>query len=571
VSRSIHPLASLSLLPFLFATTRLPAQAPAARPTLAPEASRARTGETREATPEERRAEAEGYRIGRVSVVTEDIFDPARDGEDLWVFRLADRLHVTTRRQTIEHQLLFHPGDRFTVQALAESERLLRATRYLYDARIRATRIGDGTVDLEVVTRDVWTLQGGIAYRHAGGTSRTRFSVTDENFFGTGKAFDVEHTRTVDRTSNLAQYRDGNLAGSRAQLQLLYAKNSDGHLEQAQLERPFYSLDTRWAAGGSGSQNDFVDSLYQNGHIFDSFRERHDFAEVYGGLSPGLVDDAARRIRFGLTFDRTRFDLAPGAVGGSPPAILPRDRTLAYPWVSLEYVGNGYVVARDLDRIERSEDLNLGPQAFVRLGWSAPLFGGDVSRLVASAGISQGWHPGPRQLLLAGLSASTRTRRGEIDNGLVSGSLRYYLRDLGDNLLFANLVGVLGKRLDPDAQLLLGGDNGLRGYPFRYRAGDRLWLASVEQRFFSPHEYFHLVHLGAAAFFDVGQAWFASQPPGVPPQPKTVLDDVGLGLRIGSSRSAQGSLVHLDLAFPLNRADRSIKRVQWLVSTSETF
>ncbi len=49
-----------------------------------------------------------------------------------------------------------------------------------------------------------------------------------------------------------------------------------------------------------------------------------------------------------------------------------------------------------------------------------------------------------------------------------------------------------------------------------------------------------------------------------------MLKDAGVGLRLGSSRSAQGAIVHLDLAVPLNRG-RSIKGVQYLVTTSETF
>ncbi len=537
---------------------------PANDSTADPSSRRAPAGEPRAATPEERRAEAAGYVFGRIEIVPGGIFDPRRPGEDRRLFRLADRLHRTTRPEAIRSQLLFRSGDRFSVAALAESERALRASQFLYDAHVRTVRIGGGRVDVEVDTRDVWTLTGGVAYRHAGGTSHTRFSITDENFLGTGKAFDLEHSTSVDRTSNAAQYRDPNLAGSHAVLQLLYAKNSDGSSALARLERPFYSLDARWAAGGSASGDDLVDTLYQAGHPWDSFRVHRGFAQLYGGLSPGLVDGATERLRFGFVVDRSRFaPLGPG--------LLPADRGLSYPWASFEYVEDGYVVARDLDRIARSEDLNLGRQAFVRLGWSAPIFGGDRSRLVAAAGASAGWRPTPRQLLLASLGASTRTLQGRIDDGLVSGSLRWYVRDLGeDALLLASVAGAAGLRLDPDAQLLLGGDTGLRGYPFRYRAGDRYWLASLEQRFFGHREYFHLARLGAAAFVDAGEAWYSAPPPGSPPARRGTLTDAGVGLRIGSSRSSQGSLVHLDLAVPL-AADRSIRRVQWLVSTSDTF
>ena len=48
-----------------------------------------------------------------------------------------------------------------------------------------------------------------------------------------------------------------------------------------------------------------------------------------------------------------------------------------------------------------------------------------------------------------------------------------------------------------------------------------------------------------------------------------MLQDVGLGLRLGSSRSSSGAMVHLDLAYPLDRRE-GIDSLQWLVSTSES-
>jgi hypothetical protein len=49
-----------------------------------------------------------------------------------------------------------------------------------------------------------------------------------------------------------------------------------------------------------------------------------------------------------------------------------------------------------------------------------------------------------------------------------------------------------------------------------------------------------------------------------------VLTDVGAGLRLGHLRSAHGSVVHLDVAFPLG-GDGSIAAPQWLISTRRSF
>jgi hypothetical protein len=48
------------------------------------------------------------------------------------------------------------------------------------------------------------------------------------------------------------------------------------------------------------------------------------------------------------------------------------------------------------------------------------------------------------------------------------------------------------------------------------------------------------------------------------------LRDVGVGLRLGSGRSSFGSVVHIDLAAPLNPG-QSISRLQLLVTTEQSF
>jgi outer membrane protein assembly factor BamA len=511
-------------------------------------------------------AVAEGSVVGEIRIVTNSIFDPDKPGEDRLLFRLADRLHRTTRPQVIERQLLLKRGDRYTPEALQESERILRANPYLYDAQVRAVPAGDGVVDIEVVTRDVWTLQGGISFNRAGGKNTSSIHLEDYNFLGTGKEITLLHISDVDRDSDVFRYRDPNLRGSHGRLELSWADNSDGGRERFELERPFYSLDTRWATGLRTMRDERVEPLYEFARVVNRFRHETDFAEVYAGLSPGLADRSTHRFKLGYTFDRERFD----AEGGTDSTtVIPPDRELSYPWIGFEYVQDGFVTERGLDRLQRAQDLNLGKQFHARLGWSTPALGGDITRLLFETGATTGWRPSPRQLLLAAAQGSTRTRSGQAENLRVGGSLRYYARNFRENVFYAAAEGEFGRRLDPETQILLGGDNGLRGYPLRLQSGDRRFLVTLEQRFFSDRELFHLVHLGAAVFFDAGRAWYDKIPDRYFfPTERPVLKDVGLGLRIGSSRSSKASMIHLDLAYPLD-GDR--KKVQWLVSSSESF
>lgn len=505
-------------------------------------------------------------RVRQILVVTQNIFDPDKPGENNFVFRLANRFHIVTRPEVIARQVLLKPGDVYSATAAAESERILRQNRYLYDAHIRPIPVGEGLVDLEVDTRDVWTLQGGVGFRRSGGANTVHVQVQDLNFLGAGKGISVEHESSVDRTTNLVSYDDPSLLGTHGRLGLAYANNSDGSLQDFSLERPFYSLDTRWALGVQATLDDRVDSLYDRGHIFDRFQHQADVFGFYAGLSPGLQDRGTHRWLAGFTVERDRFGTARGF---DPPSLLLPDRTLAFPWISYQYLQDAFFTERDLNRLQRTEDVNVGRQLNLRLGYSSTAWGGTLNRLLVDTSAAIGWHPGPRQLLLTSIQGGSRFGSGGAENLLVGGSVRYYARDFGHHIFYAALGGDVAHELDPERQLLLGGDTGLRGYPLRYLQGDRRVLLTLEQRFYSDREILHLLHAGAAVFFDAGSAWFEDGDGKVAADRK-LLKDVGFGLRLGSSRSARGSMIHLDLAFPLD-GDRSIKRVQWLVSTSDTF
>jgi hemolysin activation/secretion protein len=129
------------------------------------------------------------------------------------------------------------------------------------------------------------------------------------------------------------------------------------------------------------------------------------------------------------------------------------------------------------------------------------------------------------------------------------------------------LSATAGSNLDVDGQVLLGGDNGLRGYPLRYQAGTGRWLFTAEQRMFTNWFPFQLFNVGGAVFYDMGRVT-GRDPLGSAPQ--GLLKDVGFGLRFGNSRSALGNVLHVDFAFPLD-GDSSIRSMQVVVETKRRF
>ncbi|MBI5419809.1 MAG: hypothetical protein HZA60_06960 [Deltaproteobacteria bacterium] len=533
-------------------------------PALAGEAAPGAPADIDDRVPTDEELVSRGATIGDILIRNENIFDLGDPREDNWLFRLANRLHIRTRRSTIANQLLFRTGDPYNRRLLDESERILRSNRYFHDARIRPVAFRGGRVDIEVLTRDVWTLRPGFSFTRVGGRNTTSLDFQETNFLGGGSAVRIARTSTFERDTNSLEFADEHLFRSRWRTGVLLSDSDDGRKRSFLLERPFYALDTRWTGGGSVIDDDRIDSLAAQGRVASRFRTRVKFLRFHGGWSGGLSRGWVRRWTLGATRDETRFSALPGQAA---PDAVPEDRILAYPWIGFELLEDRFEEAKNRDQIERTEDFFLGTRLGASLGYASPGFSSDRDALIFSASLGKGIDFGERWVLTFNGTADGRVESGTARNTVVGGAARQYFRLAEKWLFFALLSADRAIRLDLDRQLLLGGDNGLRGYPARYQAGDRRFLLTLEQRFYTPWYPFRLFRLGGAVFFDMGRAWggdFRSVPdPGL-------LRDVGAGLRIGSARSGLGNVIHIDVAFPLD-GDPSIDRVQLLVVTKQSF
>jgi outer membrane protein assembly factor BamA len=522
------------------------------------------SAESADAVPSTEELERSGAVIGQIFIDAQNVFDTSDPREDKALYRLANNLRIKTRDQVIRRQLLFHPGEVYSQQTVDESERILRSARYLYDASIRPVAYHDGVVDVIVTTRDVWTLSPGVSYGRHGGKNTSGFELEELNILGTGTSISLSHKSGIDRSSDELEYKDPHLAGTWASLTANYSNNSDGSTRGLKLDRPFYSLTTRNAFGVSALDDDRIESLYDRGHIVDEFRNSRRVGTAYGGWSGGLVEGWTRRWTTGITYDDEAFS---PVLGSTRSQLIPEDRRLVYPWIGFELVQDDFVKEHNRDQIGRTEDFQLGTSFSALLGWAARSLGSDREALIFATKASQGFRVGESSTLLLNGSLAGRLEEGTLRDTIMDVTARYYVPQSKKALFFASIEGVAARNLDLDHQTLLGGDNGLRGYPLRYQAGTSSALLTLEQRYFTDWYPFRLFRIGGAAFFDIGRTW-GRNPVGEPNL--GVLKDVGVGLRIGNTRSGLGNVIHVDLAFPLD-GDQSISNMQLIVETKQQF
>lgn len=508
--------------------------------------------------------EAAGATVGEIRVVPLDIFDTNDPAENYALFRLANRLHIQTRESVIRRAILFQSGEPVSVRLIEETERLLRSNRYLYDVSLRPVAVQGGVVDIEVVTRDTWSLSVGAGVGTSGGESSSNVEFSEYNLLGTGTTLGFKRSNDVDRSSTELDYANNRAFGTWTSVAASHASNSDGSRNTVSVVRPFYALDARWTAGVRASSDDRIDPLYQVGEIASEYRTTQSQAEVFGGWSDGLVDGWVRRHTLGWSASRVRYATEPGLAA---PTQLPEDRRRAGPYWRYDLIEDR--IERELNRnlIGRPEFFQLGLLASLQVNWDGRAFGSDRDALRFSAGISRGFEPLPGDTLITRAAWSGELLRTGTASQFLSAGAQYYRPQTKRHLFYASAAADWIVRPGPTDQLLLGGDSGLRGYPLRYQSGERRVLLTAEQRFYTDVYLWRLFRLGGAAFVDVGRAWGGMLPNTSNPG---WLSDVGLGLRIVSERSSFGTVVHIDVALPLNRSG-DISKVQFLVKAKRSF
>jgi len=510
--------------------------------------------------------EAAGARIGDIIIDNRNIFDIDDPRENNVLFRTANRLHIRTLQRIIRRQLLFKPGDPYSQQLLDESARILRSNEYLADAQITPSHYANGTVDILVYTKDVWTLKPRLDFGRNGGKNSGTIGFEESNLIGTGVSLSLLHESDVDSTTDRIEYRDRELGNTHYGLLAAYFDSDEGGGYQFNLGLPFYALDSRRSHGLALLSDDSIETLYDRGEPQAEFRNRENSYQVDAGMSSGLHAGWVRRYSGGFGFDENRF--SQGGDDTLPMSgVLPPDRKFVYPFLAVEILQDEFSVLENHDQIGRVEDIFHGTRLNLQLGYASTAFGSLDSALLLDAGASKGFGEPGVDSVFTSADLSTRWQGGQAENLLLKTAASWYHRHSPRRMLYNSIKVDIGSNLDLDNPLYLGGDSGLRGYPLRYQGGSSSMLYTIEERYFTNWYPFRLFRIGGAVFLDAGRTW-GDNPVGA--TNLGWLRDVGFGLRVGNNRTGTGKVIHVDLAFPLDGED-GIDSVQLLVEAKGTF
>jgi hypothetical protein len=437
----------------------------------------------------------------------------------------------------------------------------------------------DGTVDLQVQVQEVWSLRTDFSFSLASeGTSRWSIELSETNFLGHGVVAGLGFGETEDYSFFDGSFAQRRLLGSRWRLNLASGSRGDGYSDRIVVDRPFYALDDPWGLQLQAVrfQSDQRYYLSQAGEVGDGAA---DTGSLYGQFPVTVqtlaVDGRLRvsrpqasriwRLGAGLQITDREYDISQPAYVLSdgrladlrylsePGNPVHRDEgTLVYPFLILETRGRQWVKPKYLMQYGSVEDLDLGWSLRVDLGPTGPAVGSttgssnrfqthfhfqDWSRLADGFLLTR-----TRGAVQLGNRDSRSTRLDLLLGWLTTRGGERYRRQF--RLFFE---WAWADRLIGTDAFVLGLNRGLRTLGFDGMAGDRLVRWNAEQGVLVPGEILGFYRIGLAGFYAGGMAWWHDEA-------RTTGDlrqELGLGLRLGSVRSATAEIIRLDLTWDL--------------------
>lgn len=510
--------------------------------------------------------------VGKITTTPASIFDETAE-DTIWLHRFANWMHITTKAEVVRKELVLHSGQKVTAADLAEAERLLRAKAYLRDARIRVEPQcnADGSQDLKVETWDNWSLLPTIGFGRSGGNNKYSLGFKEENFLGYGVRFSSKYQSDYLREgyefkvlTPLSLFDIDALSHSYARFE--WTDNNDGSRSYLEFDKPFYQDDTQFMLNLQWLDDQRLDQIYHNGALENRFFTHEQNVEVAAGILLAHHEQQSWRLLAGISVHQWLFSPDPL----QPALALPQDRSVNYPWFGVEFFEHDYRKLSDIYLINHTEDINFGWHHEFRLG-------AQVSELAPKQSLGSHWYyqlnkgfGDSNHMLLVSANVAGAFGIASGDQIQIDLNVEDFWR-LSDGFRFySHLNYERRNRLVLDDPLSLGGDSGLRGYPVQYQHGLERTLATAELRWYPRITLYQILDMGFVAFADAGKATGGEllQPVDIAPaqynqlmpthqdlllpnKAQSWLGSVGIGARFYSSRSANNSVVHLDLSKPV--------------------
>lgn len=483
-------------------------------------------------------------RIRKITLDVHNIYDVKKSRKLSFLYTWTNKLHIRTKDNVVSRELLFKEGDIYEPALIAESERILRGYSYFRKVTIRVSKPKDNMVDVTVETHDVWTTQLQVNMGSTAGQNNWLVGFNELNLLGQGQGVAASYEKNLDEKIQTFSFNDPRFLNTHFNLQSHFAKGENSESWDFACNQPFYATIARWSAGFGIASEQEQQHLLTSGASTSSFDMYHRSANV----STGYAITATRKKRKSLTLtggvDSTNFSNIVMSNDTAPPVNRALNGvTLSYSQEKISFIKEMHIT-----KFDRDEDIYLGPQHIISYGIFPKKFGSTDEEKVIGYYYGMGLPINSGQFALFNLYSRNQFRKDMDSSSEQTISAQYYHRISKQHTLAANIEFTKLNNPDKDQELLLGADNGLRGYSVGAFSGNKKLLFNIEDRLFLNDDVWDLFSIGGALFFDTGMVWKKDEFMDL----SKLKSDIGIGLRFGTTRSSSAEVMRVDLAYALN-------------------
>lgn len=486
--------------------------------------------------------------VDSIIIDNREVYDTGNPKYSNFFFRLANKVHVTTREGVIRRELLFREGEPYHYELAEESARNIRARLSVYDAWIETETLPNGHLLVRVITVDEWTLAIGPNIRREGNENRYDFSVVERNLLGRNQEISARYVfQSVEGSFADLSYANNRLWGNEISFGTGYRNDPRDGIQWVRVGHPFYNLSQDYAYSFAvGSQDGRRDVYRDDFLIGQSIREGDWFeAEVQtrtGTYSRKLELTGRYEYRFGRSLDARVFSTDPQDIE-TARASFGADSVYHAVKLGLAFSNLHFTKMTQIDGFSYTEDFTLGQGVGLSFGRAfAPGFREHRYDNIALQ-LAQGYRIGSNLLFASYERVSWFHGRDDIRN-TARFSGRVYSRATDYLTLVWRGAYLSDWRADGSEGLVLGGETGLRGYDRYFRTGDRMAIMNLEARFF-PSVRLHSAIFSPVVFADFGQTWKRGEEVNF----DAVHAAVGAGVRIALEHSARERLIRFDFSY----------------------
>ncbi|MES2388349.1 MAG: hypothetical protein V4543_10135, partial [Bacteroidota bacterium] len=402
-----------------------------------------------------------------------------------------NRMHIKTRAFIVRNRLLFRTGDRLEPFRLSETERLLRQSSFIYDARINLRRVrgnkkSNDSIDVIVIAHDLWSISGGGSL-----ISINSFSIngSDANFLGMGSQLSagVLVGPSYWHGSNWgASYILNNIGNTYTTASLFRYGYGNSTLQGIGINRDFFSAITRFAGGFTSSTEDRRDfaptDTFSRRPMYTSYARQ----DLWAGIASDPFNDAQ--------IDKERNYITSARIIRTDYSKIPWSDSLHNRQNNITFLGSvGFLKRRYFKDqfilgLGRTEDVPTGFQAFMTAGIQK----GDFrDRPYLGFRTAYADYGGKYGFIYGLLQTGMYRDNGNWSDRLLSGSLLYFtplvrMRRWRTRYFAIGRYRHLAGNYLPDTYLNLNNNDGIRGFSAGTAYGSRTAVLNLEANLYPP-------------------------------------------------------------------------------------